>query len=72
MAGGGWSPAEEAAGRARPYAKDLLRLAQDAPWAQRLGNRGRGADLTACLALDTFGLVPIYRPNIDKIVSASG
>jgi 2-phosphosulfolactate phosphatase len=64
--------AEELAGRARPYAKDLRRLAQDSPWARRLGNRGRGADLTACLTLDTFALVPIYRPNVDKIVSASG
>jgi 2-phosphosulfolactate phosphatase len=64
--------AEELAGRARAYARDLHRLAQDSPWARRLGNRGRGADLTACLTLDTFALVPIYRPNVDKIVSASG
>jgi len=64
--------AEELAGRARPYAGDLLRLAQDSPWARRLGNRGRGADLEACLTLDTFALVPIYRPNVDKIVSPSG
>lgn len=64
--------AEEVAGQARPYAKDLGRLAQDSPWARRLGNRGRGADLTACLCLDTVGLVPIYRPNVDRIVPGPG
>jgi 2-phosphosulfolactate phosphatase len=60
--------AEEVAGRARPYAKDLARLARDSPWARRLANRGRTADLAACLALDTVALVPRYLPNIDKIV----
>ena len=64
--------AEEAADRARPYAKDLRRLAQDSPWAQRLANHGRGADLAACLTLDTFTLVPVYLANIDKIVSPYG
>jgi 2-phosphosulfolactate phosphatase len=64
--------AGEVAGQARPYAKDLGRLAQDSPWARRLGNRGRGADLTTCLCLDTVGLVPIYRPNLDRIVAAPG
>ena len=52
--------------------EDLLRLAQDSPWARRLGNRGRGADLEACLTLDTFALVPIYRADVDKIVPPSG
>jgi 2-phosphosulfolactate phosphatase len=64
--------AEALAGQARPYAKDLGRLAQDSPWAQRLGNRGRGADLTACLTLDTVTLVPIYRANDDRIVAGPG
>ena len=64
--------AEEVAGRARVYGKDLARLAQESPWARRLSNRGRGADLAACLRLDTFALVPLYRPNIDKIVSPYG
>jgi phosphosulfolactate phosphohydrolase-like enzyme len=64
--------AEALAGQARPYAKDLGRLAQDSPWARRLGNRGRGADLAACLTLDTFGVVPVYRPNVDRIVSPPG
>lgn len=64
--------AEEVAGRARGYGKDLARLAQDSPWARRLSNRGRGADLATCLTLDAFALVPRYRANVDKIVSGSG
>lgn len=64
--------AEEVAGRARGYDRDLARLVADSPWAQRLSNRGRGADLATCLTLDTFRLVPLYRANIDKIVSPSG
>ena len=61
--------AAEAAGAARPYAKDLARLAQDAPHARKLTAQGRGADVTACLALDGFTLVPIYRADVDKVVS---
>ena len=64
--------ADEVAGQARPYAKDLGRLAQDSPWARRLGNRGRGADLAACLRLDTHRLVPVYQTNVDRIVAAPG
>ena len=64
--------AEALAGQARPYAKHLGRLAQDSSWARKLGNRGRGADLAACLTLDTTSLVPIYRPNVDRIVAATG
>jgi phosphosulfolactate phosphohydrolase-like enzyme len=64
--------AEAIAGQARPYAKDLGRLAQDSPWARQLGNRGRGADLAACLTLDTLSLVPIYRPNVDRILAPAG
>jgi phosphosulfolactate phosphohydrolase-like enzyme len=58
-----------AAAEARPYAKDLVRLAQDAPHAQHLTARGRGADVAACLTLDTYVLVPTYRADIDKVVS---
>jgi 2-phosphosulfolactate phosphatase len=61
--------AMEAAGAARPYAKDLARLAQDAPHARSLTSRGRGPDVAACLARDTFGLVPLYRADVDKVVS---
>ena len=61
--------AAAAAGVARLYAKDLIRLSHDAPHAQHLAAHGRGADVAACLALDTFVLVPTYRADIDKVVS---
>jgi len=64
--------AEAAAVTAQPYLEDPARLAADAPHARGLSAGGRGADLAACLTLDTHALVPIYRPNVDKIVSASG
>jgi 2-phosphosulfolactate phosphatase len=61
--------AAEAAGAARAYAKDLARLARDAPHARLLAAHGRAPDVTACLTLDTFTVVPIYRADIDKVVS---
>jgi 2-phosphosulfolactate phosphatase len=63
--------AVEAAEAARPYVKDLARLGEDAPHARRLVSKGRGADVAACLALDGFELVPVYRADIDKVVSPS-
>jgi 2-phosphosulfolactate phosphatase len=62
--------ATEAAGAARTYVKDLARLAQDAPHARHLAAQGRGPDVTACLTLDTFAVVPIYRADVDKVVSS--
>jgi 2-phosphosulfolactate phosphatase len=62
--------AERALGVARPYAKDVGRLAQDSSWARHLSSVGRGRDVAACLALDTRALVPEYRRDIDKIVGA--
>jgi 2-phosphosulfolactate phosphatase len=64
--------ATEVARRARPYAKDLTRLAQDSRWARHLTSRGRGGDVAACLTIDAFALVPVYRPDVDKIVSPFG
>ena len=64
--------AAEVARRARPYAKDLTRLAQDSRWARHLTSRGRGGDVAACLTIDAFALVPVYRPDVDKIVSPFG
>jgi 2-phosphosulfolactate phosphatase len=64
--------ATEVARRARPYAKDLARVAQDSRWARHLTSRGRGRDVAACLTLDAFALVPVYRPDVDKIVSPFG
>ncbi len=61
--------AERALGVARPYGKDVGRLAQDSSWARHLSTVGRGRDVAACLALDTRTLVPEYRRDIDKIVA---
>lgn len=61
--------AAEAADAGRRYAKDLARLGHDSPHARRLASRGRGPDVAACLTLDGFALVPIYRAEIDKVVS---
>jgi 2-phosphosulfolactate phosphatase len=57
---------------ARPYANDLGRLARDAPHARHLSERGRAADVAACLCLDAFALVPVYRTNVDKVVLPYG
>lgn len=61
--------AAEAAGAARAYAKDLAQLAQDAPHARHLTAQGRGPDVAACLTLDAFTMVPVYRADVDKVVS---
>jgi 2-phosphosulfolactate phosphatase len=61
--------AAAAAAAARPYAKDLVRLAHDAPHARHLADQGRAADVTACFTLDAFALVPTYRTDVDKVVS---
>ena len=61
--------AERALGVARPYGKDVGRLAQDSSWARHLSSVGRGRDVAACLALDTRALVPEYRRDVDKIVA---
>jgi 2-phosphosulfolactate phosphatase len=57
-----------AAARARPYAADLPRLARDSSWARHLSSRGRAHDVAACLTLDAFTLVPVYRTDVDKVV----
>jgi 2-phosphosulfolactate phosphatase len=64
--------AEEAAAAARPYGKDIARLAHDSSWARHLASRGRGADVAACLSLDTADVVPVYRPEFDKVVATCG
>jgi 2-phosphosulfolactate phosphatase len=64
--------AEAAVLQARPYDADLGRLARDSSWARHLIARGRARDVVACLTLDAFTLVPIYRPDVDKIVSPYG
>ena len=62
-------PAREALGLARGYGKDVARLREDSGWARHLVSRGRGGDVRACLALDTSALVPVYRADVDKLVS---
>ena len=62
--------AHEAASAGAGYANHVIRLAQDSPWARRLAERGRGGDVAACLSLDTTTVVPVYRPDVDKVVSA--
>jgi 2-phosphosulfolactate phosphatase len=54
---------------ARPYAKDLAGLAHTAPHARHLAAHGRAADVAACLTCDRFTLVPVYRADVDKVVS---
>lgn len=60
--------AREAMREAAGYGKDVTRLAEASSWARHLARRGRGADVAACLLLDTTTLVPVYRPEIDKVV----
>lgn len=62
--------AHEAARIGAGYEHDVNRLAQDSSWARHLVERGRGGDVAACLVLDTTTLVPVYRPDVDKVVSA--
>jgi phosphosulfolactate phosphohydrolase-like enzyme len=64
--------ARDALGTGRRYVDDVGRLKRDAPCARRLIAAGRGADVDACLRLDTTTLVPRYVPNIDKIVGDLG
>jgi 2-phosphosulfolactate phosphatase len=61
--------AERAADVARPYGKDVGRLAQDSSWARHLATVGRGRDVAACLALDGRTLVPVYLRDVDKVVA---
>jgi 2-phosphosulfolactate phosphatase len=61
--------AERAADVARPYGKDVGRLAQDSSWARHLTSVGRGRDVAACLSLDTRSLVPVYLRDVDKVVT---
>ena len=67
------SPAAlEAVGEGRRYGREVARLAVDSSWAKKLEASGRGADVTACLALDATSLVPRYLPSVDKVVSGRG
>jgi 2-phosphosulfolactate phosphatase len=64
--------AREAARCAADYGADLARVGRESPWARHLAASGRGADVAACLALDTTALVPEYRPDVDKVLAGHG
>lgn len=51
------------------YRDDVAALARDSGWARHLAAGGRAADVAACLVLDRSDLVPVYRPDVDKLVS---
>ncbi|MBI2218479.1 MAG: 2-phosphosulfolactate phosphatase [Candidatus Rokubacteria bacterium] len=62
--------AREAVTTARRYGADVGRLAVDSRWARHLDAAGHGLDVAACLALDTTAVVPVYLPDVDKVVLA--
>jgi 2-phosphosulfolactate phosphatase len=64
--------AHEALTVARRYAVDVGRLREESPWARNLIGKGRARDVDACLSMDTSGLVPVYRPDVDEIVAGRG
>jgi 2-phosphosulfolactate phosphatase len=55
----------------RGYGKAVARLGRDSSWGRHLARAGRAADLAACLVLDTTTLVPVFLPNIDKVIVGS-
>jgi 2-phosphosulfolactate phosphatase len=55
----------------RDYRKEPARLAEDSSWGRHLTAAGRAADLSACLVLDTTTLVPVYAPDVDKVIAGS-
>ena len=59
--------ARDAQALGQRYAKDLERLARDAPHALSLARKGREADIAACLTLDTTTVVPVL--DVDKLIS---
>jgi 2-phosphosulfolactate phosphatase len=63
--------AREAAAEARRYGGDVGRLGEDSTWARHLRRSGRGADVAACLILDSSSLVPVFLPGVDKVVAGN-
>ena len=55
---------------AEHYRERLDEVRRDSRWARRLASRGRGADIDACLRLDTTAMVPVFEAGI--IVPGSG
>jgi len=63
--------AREAAAEARRYGIEVWRLGEDSTWARHLRRSGRGGDVAACLSLDTSSLVPVFLPDVDKVVAGN-
>lgn len=49
---------------ARDYRDRLDHLCEDSTWARHLARAGREKDLTACLSLDAWSLVPLLRNGV--------
>ena len=49
---------------ARDYEDRLADLRRDSAWARRLAQAGREKDLAACLVLDAWSLVPVFRNGV--------
>jgi 2-phosphosulfolactate phosphatase len=62
--------AMEARAEAEHYRGDVPRLGRDSGWARHLRRSGRAGDVAACLELDASSLVPVFLPNVDKVVAA--
>ncbi len=60
--------AQQARAEAAGYHGDVARLGTDSAWARHLRRSGRAADVAACLELDASSLVPVFLPNVDKVV----
>lgn len=61
--------AREAQTDAERYRGDVQRLGADSAWARHLRRSGRAGDVAACLRLDTSSLVPVFLPDVDKVVA---
>ena len=59
----------KARAEAESYRDDVPRLGTDSAWARHLRRSGRAGDVAACLRLDTSSLVPVFLPDVDKVVA---
>jgi 2-phosphosulfolactate phosphatase len=62
--------ARAARAEAERYRGDLQRVGTDSGWARHLRRSGRAGDVAACLELDTSSLVPVFLPDVDKVVAS--
>lgn len=57
-----------ARGAARDYGHRLEDLRRESHWGQQLARQGRERDLAACLALDAWPIVPVFRDG--RVIAA--